>query len=44
MHIFMHICVCMYVMCEPDISVSIVTGYELSDRGSIPDRDGGFFL
>jgi hypothetical protein len=32
------------VKCEPGSSVSIVTGYELGDRGSIPDRGRGFSL
>jgi hypothetical protein len=33
-----------FVACEPVSSVSIVTGYRLGERGSMPDRIRGFFL
>jgi hypothetical protein len=34
----------LYIPSESGSSVSIVTGYGLGDRGSIPDRGGGFLL
>jgi hypothetical protein len=33
-----------FISREPGSSVSIVTGYGLDSRGSIPDKGRGFFL